>query len=72
MAKIVVHQNKIKDRDAVVAVCPFKALEFDSKDELFLNAGCKMCKICVKRFPEIFEYVEDKLPTVRLKMSGKA
>ncbi len=64
MAKIVVHQNKIEDREAVVAICPFKALEFDSKDELFLNAACKMCKICVKRFPEIFEYVEDKLPSV--------
>ena len=64
MAKIVVHQNKITDREAVVKVCPFNALEFISDDELILNAGCKMCKICVRRFPEIFEYVENDLPSV--------
>ena len=64
MAKIVVHQNKITDREAVVKVCPFNALEFTPEDELILNAGCKMCKICVRRFPEIFEYVENDLPSV--------
>jgi len=64
MAKIVVHQDKIEDRKAVIEVCPFNALEFESNDELFLNAACKMCKICVKRFPEIFEYVEDVAPSV--------
>ena len=64
MAKIIVHQNKIVDREAVVKVCPFNALEFESSDELILNAACKMCKICVRRFPEVFEYVEDELPGV--------
>jgi len=64
MAKIVVHQNMIKDREAVIKVCPFNALEFESNDELILNAACKMCKICVKRLPDIFEYVEDVAPTV--------
>ncbi|MEA1878398.1 MAG: electron transfer flavoprotein subunit alpha/FixB family protein [Bacteroidota bacterium] len=64
MAKIVVHQDKIKDREATIKVCPFDALEFESNDELILNAACKMCKICVKRLPEIFEYVEDVAPSV--------
>jgi electron transfer flavoprotein alpha subunit len=64
MAKIIVHQDKIKDRDAVVKVCPFNALEFITNNELILNAGCKMCKICVRKFPEIFEYVEDTRPAV--------
>ena len=64
MAKIIVHQHKIEDREAVVKVCPFNALEFESNDELILNAACKMCKICVRRFPEIFEYVEDLEPGV--------
>lgn len=64
MAKIVVHQDKITDREAVVKVCPFNALEFITDDELILNAGCKMCRICVKSFPEIFEYVEDLTPSV--------
>lgn len=64
MAKIIVHQDKITDREAVLKVCPFKALEFINDDELILNAACKMCKICIKRFPEIFEYVEDVAPSV--------
>ena len=64
MAKIIVHQDKIKDREAVVKVCPFDALEFEANDELILNAGCKMCKICVRRFPDIFEYVEDELTEI--------
>ncbi|MCF7832774.1 MAG: FAD-binding protein [Candidatus Marinimicrobia bacterium] len=64
MAKIVVHQNKIEDREAVIKVCPFNALEFEENDELILNAACKMCKICIRRFPEIFEWVEDVAPTV--------
>jgi len=64
MAKIIVHQDKIIDRKAVVKVCPFNALEFTTEDELILNAGCKMCKICVRRFPDIFEYVEDDMPAV--------
>ena len=64
MAKIIVHQDKIKDREAVVKVCPFNALEFTNNNELILNAGCKMCKICVRKFPEIFEYVEDTRPAV--------
>ncbi|MEA2077445.1 MAG: electron transfer flavoprotein subunit alpha/FixB family protein [Candidatus Marinimicrobia bacterium] len=63
MAKIIVHQNKIKDREAAIKVCPFNAIEF-ADNELFLNAACKMCNICVKRFPEIFEYVEDVVPSV--------
>ncbi|MFA6617914.1 MAG: electron transfer flavoprotein subunit alpha/FixB family protein [Candidatus Neomarinimicrobiota bacterium] len=64
MAKIVVHQDKIMDREAVLNVCPFKALEFTADDELILNAACKMCRICIKRFPKIFEYVEDLPPSV--------
>ncbi len=64
MAKIVVHQDKIMDREAVLNVCPFKALEFTADDELILNAACKMCRICIKRFSEIFEYVEDLPPSV--------
>ena len=63
MAKIIVHQNKIEDREAVIKVCPFNALEFEANDELILNAGCKMCKICIRRFPEIFEWVEDVAPS---------
>jgi electron transfer flavoprotein alpha subunit len=63
MAKIIVHQNAIKDREAVIKVCPFNALEFID-DELIINAACKMCRICIKRFPDVFEYVEDDLPHV--------
>jgi electron transfer flavoprotein alpha subunit len=38
-------------------LCPFKAIDFiDGK--LTINAACKMCKICVKKEPEVFELVK--------------
>lgn len=63
MTKIIVHQEAIEGRKEVVEVCPFSALEYEN-DDLILNAACKMCNICVKRFPEVFEYVEDTLPEI--------
>lgn len=60
MAKIIVHQEKVKDQKALIELCPFQAIEVvDGKVDI--NAACKMCKICVKKGPDgVFEYIEDE------------
>ncbi|QZY53740.1 electron transfer flavoprotein subunit alpha/FixB family protein [Crassaminicella profunda] len=61
MAKIIIHQDKVTDKKALIELCPFKAIEVvDGKVDI--NAACKMCKMCVKKGPEgVFEYVEDQV-----------
>ena len=60
MAKIVINQSKISDFKEVMSLCPFNAMEIVN-DKLEINAGCKMCKLCVKKGPKgAFEYIEDK------------
>lgn len=45
----------------LVKICPFNALE-DNAGKLEINAGCKMCKICVKRGPKgVMEFIEDEV-----------
>lgn len=59
MGKLVVHQDKIKDINAVIDVCPFGAME-DDGGKLEINAACKLCKLCTKKFPDVMEFVEEK------------
>lgn len=49
MAKIVFHKDKITDVEAFVRLCPFGALKVEASGEISADAGCKMCKICVKK-----------------------
>ncbi len=56
--KLIIHQEKIVDPATLVAECPFDALEY-ANNYLNINAACKMCKSCVKKHPEIFEFIED-------------
>lgn len=58
MGKLVVHQDKIKDINAVIDVCPFGAME-DNGGKLEINAACKLCKLCTKKFPDVMEFVEE-------------
>lgn len=60
MARIIIHQDKIIDPAELVEECPFNALEYDNY-YLNITAACKMCKVCVKKHPDIFEYVEDQI-----------
>lgn len=61
MGKLVVHQEKITDIKAMVAICPFKALE-EKDGKLEINAACKMCKLCVKKGqPGVMEFVEEEV-----------
>ncbi|MDD4024534.1 MAG: electron transfer flavoprotein subunit alpha [Kiritimatiellae bacterium] len=60
MAGIVVHQDKIPDLSAVAALCPFGAIEVNDGSVL-INAGCKMCRLCVKNGPPgAFELVKER------------
>lgn len=59
MAKLVIHQDKIPDIQEMLKVCPFGAME-EQDGKLVINAGCKMCRLCVKKGPKgAVEYVED-------------
>lgn len=65
MSHISVNQQLAKqyNPDNLISICPFGAIE--SGDTIQINAACKMCKICVKKGPAgIFEYIEDKRPTI--------
>ncbi len=60
MAKIVIHHDKIKNPKELIGLCPFGAIEYVN-EKIDINAGCKMCRICIKKGPEgVFEYIEDK------------
>ena len=57
MPMIKIHQKKILNHEDLIKLCPFGAIE-SSDAGLQINSACKMCKICVKKEPEIFEFVE--------------
>ena len=63
MPHIVIHQEKAADRKALAAICPFGAIEIVG-DRLEISAGCRMCRLCVKRGNGVFEFVEDEATTV--------
>ena len=60
MAKLVINYDKLT-RDNIkqlVDICPFNAIE-DKGDKIDINAGCKLCKMCVKKGPKgVIEFVE--------------
>lgn len=61
MAQIIVHQDKVKNPEELIKLCPFNAIEYVN-EYLEINAACKMCKICVKKGPEgVFEFVEEEV-----------
>ncbi|HHW00975.1 MAG TPA: hypothetical protein GXX36_15680 [Clostridiaceae bacterium] len=59
MARLVIHNGKITDRDAFIKICPFNALEIKS-GVAEVNSSCKMYRLCVRKGPEgAAEIVED-------------
>ena len=60
MAKLIIHQEKIKDPKELTTICPFGAME-EKDGRVSINAACKMCRLCVKKGPAgAVEYVEEK------------
>jgi len=64
MAKLVIHNEKISDKEAFIKICPFGALEI--KDGIVdSNGACKMCKLCVRKGPEgAAEVVEEQIKAI--------
>lgn len=64
MARIIVNQNKIENKEDVISICPFSAIE-EIEGKIEINAACKMCKMCVKTGPKgAFEFEEDKIAEI--------
>ncbi|AOY75221.1 electron transfer flavoprotein subunit alpha/FixB family protein [Clostridium formicaceticum] len=68
MAKIIVNQEKIKNVEETLALCPFNAIE-NNDGVIEINAACKMCKICVNKGDEgAFQLVEEKITEIDKKL----
>ena len=64
MGYIKINQEKATDREALVKLCPFGAIE-EKGGKLEINAGCRMCRMCIKKGGGVFELVEeDAAPSV--------
>jgi len=63
MAHIKINQKNISNVDDLIELCPFDAVEYVNTG-IVINAGCKMCKICVKKHPNIFELVEEQIDSI--------
>jgi electron transfer flavoprotein alpha subunit len=62
MSKLIVNEHLVTPENIIelVKICPFHALEAND-GKLEINAGCKMCKICVKRGPQgVMEIIEEE------------
>lgn len=60
---LVIHNEKIDFNTAkkLIDICPFGAISYDTT--LSIGAGCKMCKMCVKKGPEgAITYEEETAP----------
>lgn len=60
MSYIKIHQEKATDRAALVKLCPFGAIE-DKGGKLEITAGCRMCRMCIKKGGDVFEFVEENV-----------
>ena len=64
MSYIKIHQAKISDRDAAKALCPFGAISEGASGELEIGAGCRMCRMCIRKGDGAFEFIDDSAPGV--------
>ncbi len=69
MAKLIFHSEKIPDKAAFAALCPFGAIEIKPGGEAECTAACRMCRLCLKKGPAgAVELVEDA-PAARVDKS---
>ena len=63
---IIIHSDRVTPEIAaqLQEICPFGALDYEN-NVLSLNAGCKSCKLCVKKGPAgVVEWQEEQKKTV--------
>lgn len=61
-----INQNLVNNEtgNALVALCPFKAITYENF-KLEINAACKNCQMCVRQGPKgVVTYEEDQVETV--------
>ena len=60
-----INQSLLNDEIAnkLVETCPFKAISYND-GKLDINAGCKLCKMCVRTSNGVITYEEDKVVSV--------
>jgi electron transfer flavoprotein alpha subunit len=66
MGKLLVNQEKLTPSiiEELLNVCPFGALE-EKDGKVEINAGCKMCKLCVKKGPAgVMEFLEEEIEAI--------
>lgn len=66
MGKLYINQNMLnkKNIDELIKICPFNAIE-EMEGKLSINAGCKMCKLCVKKGPKgVIEFIEESVEKI--------
>lgn len=75
MGKLYINQDKLNEKniDELVKICPFNAIE-EADGKLLINAGCKMCRLCVKKGPKgVIEYIEEEVKKIdKSKWNGVA
>ena len=59
MSYIKIHQEKISDREKVKALGPFGAIEENAAGELEIGAGCRMCRLCIRKGEGAFEFIDE-------------
>ena len=64
MSYIKIHQEKISDREKAKAICPFGAIEENAAGELEIGAGCRMCRLCIRKGEGAFELIDESAPGV--------
>ena len=64
MSYIKIHQSKVADKEAAKALCPFGAISENAAGELEIGAGCRMCRLCIRKGGEAFEFIDDSAPGV--------
>lgn len=66
MGKLIIDQTKVNEKviKDLVNICPFNAME-NNNGKLQINAGCKMCRLCVKKGPkDIVKFVENDVESI--------
>lgn len=65
MAYLKVDKEKITPviAEQLLAVCPFSAMTYENGN-IEIGAGCKMCKLCIKKMDGVIELVDDGIRSV--------